>query len=269
MQGLLFVLKNTVLQFILLFGVIGVSGLCLTLLSRWTNNVFRSFVWPTIGTYLFGWIGVPVHEFCHAVFCTLFFHEIKQIKWFDPNAKNGAHGSVTHTYQPWNLYHRVGHLFIGLGPVLLAPAFLALMAYFLVPEARGALIPAASWHDWWRALIPIVHTSTLKHYSFWIFAYLAVCISSQVELSNEDLKQAGQGVLPVLLILGVINLGSWALGFSWHARVIHAASVMTTWSSGVYAFAAFISLVNFLICATALGLTNKIWGRDFVNPFRS
>ncbi|MEK7356445.1 MAG: hypothetical protein AAB250_08345, partial [Bdellovibrionota bacterium] len=64
--------KNTFIQFFLIFGVVGIAGFALTLLSRWTNNVFRQFAWPELGTYLFGWIGVPVHEFCHAFFCAVF-----------------------------------------------------------------------------------------------------------------------------------------------------------------------------------------------------
>ena len=141
MDALLLILKNTALQFGFLFGAGLIGGATLTLLSRLTNNVFRQFRWPQAGTYLFGWIGVPVHEFCHAFFCRVFLHEIKSIKWFDPSGKGGAQGSVTHTYSEWNPYQRIGHFFIGLGPVLLGPALIAATFLICVPSARG-LYPA-------------------------------------------------------------------------------------------------------------------------------
>lgn len=262
------VLKNTLIQFLLLFGVVGLAGLALTLLSRWTNNVFRQFAWPETGTYLFGWIGVPVHEFCHAFFCTVFLHEIQSVKWYDPKGKGGAQGAVTHTYHPWNLYHRVGHFFIGLGPILLAPVLLAFVAFFLIPDARAALFHPAQSASWWSTLPPLLTKSNFTSFGFWIFVYLAMCVSSQIELSNEDLKQAATGVLPVLFVLGLVNLAAWAFGFSWHGRVVSIATRMATLSSGLYAFAALLSACNLAFCYVVLGSVNKLTGRAFVNPFR-
>lgn len=263
------VLKNTLIQFGLLFGVVGLAGLALTLLSRWTNNLFRQFAWPQAGTYLFGWIGVPVHEFCHAFFCAIFLHEIKTVKWFDPKGKSGAHGAVTHTYHPWNLYHRVGHFFIGLGPILLAPVLLALVAFLLVPEARTALLHPAQSASWWSTLAPLVSKSNLTSFGFWVFVYLAMCVSSQIELSTEDLKQAATGVLPVVFVLGFANLAAWSFDLHWHGRVVAFATRLATLTSGLYAFAALISALNLAICWIVIGVLNKLTGREVANPFRS
>ncbi|HVK62233.1 MAG TPA: hypothetical protein VM432_11810, partial [Bdellovibrionales bacterium] len=141
MSGLFTALADSLIQFLYVFGSFLAGAAVLTLLSRWTNNAFLQSRFPKAGTYVFGWIGVPIHEFSHAIFCRLFLHKVTKIKWFDPKGKNGAHGSVTHTYQPWNLYHRVGHFFIGLGPALLCPFFLGLLYWTLVPGSQFAFDP--------------------------------------------------------------------------------------------------------------------------------
>ena len=95
---LLHVLSQSAFQFFSIFGLVILGGVALTFLSRLTNNTFRQFLFPNFGMYVFGWIGVPVHEFCHAFFCKLFLHDVKDVKWFDPEGKGGAH----RCFQPLN-----------------------------------------------------------------------------------------------------------------------------------------------------------------------
>lgn len=269
MQAAILILKNTALQFAFLFGAGLISGALLTLLSRLTNNVFRQFRWPSIGTYLFGWIGVPVHEFCHAFFCRVFFHKIQSIKWFDPSGAGGAQGSVTHTYDRWNPWQRIGHFFIGLGPVLLGPAIIAIAFLICVPSSRGlyAALTSGGIHgalDLARLTLTI---QLLKSWSFWVFVYIGFAIASQIELSRADLEQALVGVIPVTLVLLVMNLGAWALDFHWHSKVVHAGHAVTATVSGVYAFASLVALAAFVSIAVVFGLLNFICGRGFINPF--
>jgi hypothetical protein len=264
------ILKNSGLQFAFLFGAGLIGGAALTLLSKLTNNIFRQFRWPSAGTYLFGWIGVPVHEFCHAFFCKLFLHEIQEIKWFDPKASDGAHGSVTHGYQPWNVYQRVGHFFIGLGPVLLGPAILVGLFFLCVPSARHiwpALLHGGT-HATLLSVKAVVSVATLKTYGFWIFVYFAFAIASQIELSSADLEQAAKGAIPVFGLLLIFNLGAWALGYRWHSRVVEAGHTVTATISGVYAFSTLIALATFVGCALIFGFLNFLCGRGFINPFR-
>lgn len=264
------ILKNSGLQFAFLFGAGLIGGTLLTVLAKLTNNVFRQFRWPNAGTYLFGWIGVPVHEFCHAFFCKLFLHEIQEVKWFDPKASDGAHGSVTHGYQPWNIYHRVGHFFIGLGPVLLGPVILAALFFLCVPSARSiwpALIHGGT-HDTLLAVKAVVSLTTLKTYGFWIFVYLGFAIASQIELSGADLEQAVKGVIPVFGILLLLNLSAWALGYRWHSKVLYAGHTVTATISGVYAFSTLVAVATFIGCALVFGLINFVCGRGFINPFQ-
>ena len=263
------ILKNTALQFAFLFGAGLVAGFILTFLSRATNNVFRQFRWPALGVYLFGWIGVPVHEFCHAFFCRVFFHKIHSIKWFDPKGTGGSQGSVTHSYEPWNLYHRVGNFFIGLAPVLLGPAIIAAVFFLCVPSARG-LWPALSSggvHGGLGLAKAQLALVTVRSVGFWIFVYVGFSIASQIELSKADLQQALIGIVPVGLVLLVLNIGAWALDLRWHSRVVSAGHAMTAAVSGVYAFAAVIALAAFISVALIFGFINFLLGRGFINPF--
>ena len=41
-----------------------------------------------------------------------------RVKWFDPQATDGALGSVEHSYDPSSAYQRVGTIVIGLAPLL-------------------------------------------------------------------------------------------------------------------------------------------------------
>lgn len=263
------ILKNTALQFLFLFGAGLVGGTTMTLLSRLTNNVFRQFRWPAAGIYLFGWIGVPVHEFCHAFFCRLFFHKIKSIKWFDPKGTGGSQGSVTHSYEPWNIYQRVGHFFIGLGPVLLGPAIIAAVFFLCVPTARH-IYPALTEggiRGGWLFAKAQMNSHVYQSIGFWVFVYIGFSIASQIELSRADLSQALIGIVPVSLVLLLFNCGAWAFNLHWHSKVVHAGDAVTATLSGVYVFAALVAMATFLTTLVVFGLINVLCGRGFINPF--
>jgi hypothetical protein len=267
------IITHSTIQFGFLFGVFILAGTILTLISRWTNNAFRQFLFPNFGIYAFGFIGVPVHEFAHALFCKIFLHQIRDVKWFDPSAAGGAHGAVTHEYNPWNIYHRIGHFFIGLGPVLIAPFVLGGLCYFLVPDAKHLLhnspVQTAQLQPWLHGFVTtLTSMKALKSIGFWIFVYLGMCISSQMELSLEDLKQARSGLPAIALVLFVINTIAWLFSFSWHERFVHLGSQAWTMGLALYGITAFLAIANLLICTLLFTTINRVCGREGVNPFR-
>lgn len=278
MATLIGLIHQTLIQFISLFGIFIVGGFILTLLSRWTSNVLAQFVFPRFGLYLFGLIGIPVHELSHAVFCKLFLHDVKKIKWFDAKAKGGAHGSVEHHYSPWNLYHRIGHFFIGLGPTLLGPLILAALFYLLVPASHtllhfdGANFPSAenAIRSTLIGLTKIIASkATLKSPGFYIFLYLGICISSQTELSNADLKQVGTGVVPIAIALLLGNILAWGLNAHWHEKFLSLASFVCAVATSFFVFAAILSLLNLAICSLIFDFLNRLMGHQPINPFRT
>lgn len=258
MEIILDAFSHSFQQFLSLFGLLLLGGLTLTLISRWTSRTFESFIYPKFGLYVFGWIGVPFHEFSHAVFCKIFGHEIENVKWFDPRAKGGAVGAVTHSYDNHNPYHRVGHFFIGLGPTLLAPVALALLFCWLVPGARsfqpfvtnslqGEILAFS------HALFRAVNFTSL---GFYCFLYLAICISSQVELSREDLNQVKIGILPILLILFFVNLIACTFNWDWHRHIVNWGSKIMIFSGCLFALAVAIAMINLAICYLLFSLLN-------------
>jgi hypothetical protein len=262
------ILKNSSLQFICFFGSLFLAGLFLTLISRWTQNVFQQFKFPKFGLYVFGVIGVPVHELCHAIFAKIFFHDVKKIKWFDPSGKGGAHGSVTHYYDDKSFFHRLGLFFIGMGPVLLAPIFLFAVYHYLVPgaahfdlsnirlakslEAFGAtLINAKNWRSVW----------------FYIFIYLTICITSQMELSSADIKIARGGIFPSYALFFIINALAYLFKFDLQSKFQHLfQSIFVLWI-GFSTLAVIVAFLNFLVCLVSMSLLNKLMGEKIINPF--
>ena len=264
-------------QFISIFGLLIAGGAALTFLSRLTSNTFRQFVLPKFGIYFFGWIGVPVHEFCHAFFCKLFFHDVKTVKWFDPEAKDGANGSVTHEYHPWNPIHRIGQFFIGVGPVLLGPVILTALFYFLVPTAHGIFhqdmfSSTATFRSVMQIAVlvaqAIVCKATLSSFKFYIFLYLTLCISSQMELSTADMKQVLIGAVPLFLVLLLINGINSLAHTNWHTNVLHASFWVTAFASVIFSFAALLAFMNLVLCFFVMTLINRCAGKNGINPFQ-
>jgi hypothetical protein len=272
MSGLFAALANSMIQFLAVFGCFLAGAAVLTLLSRWTNNVIRQSRFPEAGTYLFGWIGVPVHEFSHAFFCRIFLHKVTAIKWFDAKAKGGAHGSVTHTYHQWNVYHRIGHFFIGLGPALLCPFVIALLYWLLVPGAGPELkllFSKVTLIEQKEIFRPFLTGAAFHSAGTWIFLYLTSAICTQVELSKEDLKQVLAGIVPLLLVLFVLNTGAWAFDWKIHSFILTSSSKFQSAAITVFGFASILAATTFFVCAIVCGSINVVLGRPFGNPFRS
>lgn len=269
MTASLTVLKNSSAQFLCLIGVLFVSGFVLTLISRWTNNSFRQFRFPKSGLWIFGIVGIPLHELSHALFAKIFFHKVKSIKWFDPAGKGGSYGTVVHFYDEKNLYHRIGLFFIGMGPVLLAPFFLMLILSVFVPTASlpplSDLDPSKALNLIWTVLTASRNWTSA---SFYLFLYLAACLTSQMELSADDFKIARGGILPIFLLILAANTIAALFGVSLHAKAsLIFTSAMTLWSA-CFLIAILISVVNFIFLFISLNLANRMFGLHAINPFK-
>ncbi|MBE6693275.1 MAG: hypothetical protein E7589_00720 [Ruminococcaceae bacterium] len=89
-------------------------------------------------------VGTPIHELGHAVMCLIFRHKINEICLWDPHATDGTLGYVNHSYNPKNIYHRIGNLFIGLGPIFSGLGVLTLLMFLVFPDTTNAYFTNAA-----------------------------------------------------------------------------------------------------------------------------
>ena len=204
-----------------LFAGVFFFGLLIHFISQLTfKSLERSF--GRTGTYLVAWLGTPIHELGHALFCVIFMHKIVEIEFFKPDPLTGTLGYVYHKWNRSNPWQVLGNFFIGIGPVILGCVVLFATFYFLVPNsyqvwdyiiARVKEIDSSySVGSYFEilggssfAMTKLIFTiSNLTSWSFWIFCYLSICVASNIRLSLSDAKGALSGfgciVLPFLLI---------------------------------------------------------------------
>ena len=124
-------------QIISLFAGVFVFGLLIHFVSHLTfNSLGKAF--GTAGTYLVAWLGTPIHELGHALFCIIFGHKITKIEFFKPDPQTGTLGYVNHQWNRSNPWQVLGNFFIGIGPVILGCLALLGLFYLLVPNSSQA-----------------------------------------------------------------------------------------------------------------------------------
>ncbi len=286
-------------QLIWLLGILFVFGLLLYAFARFTRVTYVKTAGRKLDIFLTGWIGTPVHEMGHAIFCVLFGHQILEMRLYAPNSDDGTIGYVYHAYNPNSVYQRIGKFFIGVGPVIFGATVIYALLYFLVPNRdeifdhihaqSQALIDngvgnfsstlTMLWSTVKITLTNLFSTDNFGSYKFWIFLYVAVCVASHMELSPPDIKGAAGGLITLVIFLLLLNfaiLGLEALGFSkmfgslWALIKIESyASFINQWlaiMSALFVFALIISGLNFILSYILLLVYNLLRGKGFVNP---
>jgi len=183
-------------QILWLWGPFFVIGFALYFVTRLRDRAFAESVGQKAELFLTGWIGTPVHEMGHAIFCVLFRHTITEAKFFSPD-ENGTLGYVKHEYNPKSSYQQIGNFFIGIAPML----FGTVVIYALL----GILFPQYSETNWYVFKI-FLNTDNFSDWRFWLFLYLSVGIASHMKLSAPDFKSAAGGFVTLLCLIFLVNL---------------------------------------------------------------
>ena len=195
------------LGFVFLFGK--VIALCNGAFYRNFGSKGRAVCYAT------GFVGTPVHEASHALMCLIFGHRIVEIKFFQPNSSDGTLGYVRHSYNPKNIYQKVGCLFIGIAPVLVGALILAGLLYLLLPELFGAVSAeiasvdfaedtGASFGHIWRSFVLMF--SYIGTWQWWVFLLIGSLIALHMTLSKEDIKGALSGIITYLAIFLIADI---------------------------------------------------------------
>lgn len=220
----------TLSQMASLFAGVFIFGLLIHFISQLTfKSLERSF--GSKGVYFVAWLGTPIHELGHALFCIIFLHRIVEIRFFKPDPLTGTLGYVSHTWSKTNPWAVLGNFFIGIGPVILGCAVLFATFYFLIPNSSqvwdsiifevSEIGEGQSIGSYWAvfqssslALVKIIFTfSNLASWQFWVFIYLSVCVASNIRLSLSDIKGSLSGLGCIVLIFLLINILGTITGF--------------------------------------------------------
>lgn len=205
------ILSNFGYQLLFTVGIVVIFGLLIALSRRAFCRIVGS-AGPKI-LFATGIVGTPVHELSHAAMCLLFGHKINEIKLFSLRG-DGTLGYVTHSYNPRNLYHRVGCFFIGIAPILGGSAVLLLLLRLMLPEAFVAAtvsLGTASSADglfldyitrFSGVLGAVFSTANIPNPLWWLFLLLALMVAGHMEISTADLREgvSGFAIIAVLLL---------------------------------------------------------------------
>ena len=286
MSVLLFV-KDLVLatlgQIASLFLGVFIFGLMIHFISQLTFKSLGNSLGPK-GTYLVSWLGTPIHELGHALFCLIFGHKIETIHFFKPDPVTGTLGYVYHKWNPKNPWHVLGNFFIGVGPMVLGCAVLFGLFYFLIPDSGSvwnAIItnvsdiekgsPIGSYLTVFQgsalSIIKLIFTwANLAHWQFWVFLYLSICVASNIRLSPADIKGSLSGFGCIIMPFLILNLILLLAGRTTDNVFPYTASVL----GGIYSLlilALIMVLIGFILIYLLSAIYYRLRYRSILNPF--
>lgn len=280
------IIVSTLTQFWWLFGVMGIMGLLLYTLARYARSNFVKSLGPSFDTYFTGWIGTPIHEFGHWLFCIIFRHKVKEVRFFQPDKASGTLGYVSHSFDSKSIYQRIGNFFIGIGPILVGSMVIGMLAYFMLPNQQRIVNHfndfILSWpievsYGWKVALSSVLDNlwiifrmfflrADYSSLSFWIFVYVSFAISSHMMLSISDLKTSGYGVISLIALLLMLNIlslllskfSSSAIPFTLTNKVQLLTLKVGAYFIFILSFSLVMSALSFLISLVVRGVAAMV-----------
>ena len=286
------IFSKTFIDLFRLFGNIIIFGFILYLLSSMTRRIFAKTLGAKTELYITGWIGTPIHELSHALFCIIFNHKISDIKLF--TTKSDTIGYVLHSYDSRSWYQQIGNFFIGVGPIIMGTLIVYFLFLLLAPELKENIFSVKIDYDKSAGILNIIYsgisnifTSILnifsniikniivsqsyKNIGFWIFIYLSISIASHMELSPADISHAWKGMLVIFAVSLIFNTLLFIIKIIFNLEMPEYILLFIDKTLNIYSslliFSCIISLFNFLISYVILTPINFIKNRKLINPF--
>lgn len=260
-------LIKTCIETVYFVGMIVLVGLLLGVLrNKSIINFQRSF--GSKAVMITGIIGVPIHELSHAIFALLFRHKITKIKLLQKPDENGIMGYVQHSYNQGSIYQQVGNFFIGIAPIFGGVFSIITLMRFIIPQAYNRFInilvkslqvtvlnksTIEGIMNSYLGLVKVIFS--LKNFEnpyFYMFLFIAICISSHISLSSADIKGAFTGlwiIFLILFMLNTINLSKYILAIN-----LIRYNILIT---GVLMVAVILSTTTFLISLILVSISYK------------
>lgn len=259
MEILKTLLLRPIIETIYLIGMIVLIGFILGILrNNALNNLRRSF--GVNAVMITGCIGVPIHELSHALLALLFGHSITEVKLLQKPDANGTLGYVRHSYNTKNIYQQVGNFFIGIAPIFGGLISLIVLMKLLLPNSYDEFIKitisnlnisnlnieviTSILHSYYKLIATIFTYSNFKNPMFYLFLFLAICISSHISLSRADVKGASKGLVVIFILIFILNM----IGFT---NFISASSIIkyNVVLIGFLIVALLFSIITYIISA--------------------
>ena len=278
------VLLATLGQTASLFLGIFIFGLLIQFIAQLSFHSLGNAFGPP-GTYVVAWLGTPIHELGHALFCVIFGHRIEDMKIFSPDPNSGTLGYVYHTWNPKNPWHVLGNFFVGIGPVVLGSAVLFGLFYFLIPDSgtvwstiihdvsniekdASISIYATVFRDSALAIIKLIFTwNNLGLWRFWVFIYLSICVVSNIRLSWADIKGSLAGLGCIVMPFLILNLILLLAGRTTDYVFPYTASAL----GGAYSLlilALIMVLIGFILIYLLTAIYYRLRYKSILNPFK-
>ncbi len=131
------VLILTVIEMLWSFSFVIIFGLLLYIFASRTRLLYCKSFGTKGELYITGFIGVPVHEMGHLIFCLIFRHRVDDVKLLDIHATNNVLGYVNHSYRKDSIYQNIGNFFIGVGPIIFGTVVIYALLTFMLPTLRN------------------------------------------------------------------------------------------------------------------------------------
>ncbi len=270
---------NTGSILIVLFGGLFIFGFILYLMARLTRNSFAKSIGSNFDHYFTGWIGTPIHELGHALFCIPFGHKIVAMNLFLLKPRNNTLGYVNHSYNSRNIWHQIGNFFIGIGPIILGSIVLILLLKFLLLNGNDVInliIDQSNGLDQfssmklfvsnsWSIIQQIFSTENVSSWQFWLFLYLTLSIATHMELSPSDLKGALRGFISIVIAMFLVN--ALFLSFNNELQIGMQIRGYIDLFTGILFFASLLSMLFFIGSFVILNLYTMLIKRNFFHPF--
>ena len=201
------------LQVVFTIGIIVLFGFLIALCNKRFYANFGNY--GRAVCYITGFIGTPLHECAHALFCVIFGHKITEIKLFQINSADGTLGYVNHSYNKRNIYQRIGNFFIGIAPIIVISAVLYLLAWLLLPEFVAEIYGSFTVNDFVSDIGNVFMNlldgllsffSCALSWQWWIFVIIGMFLALHMTLSKADIKGALSGIVFLLIVVLIVDI---------------------------------------------------------------
>lgn len=212
-----------------------------------------------------GGLGVVIHELGHAIFALIFGHKLTNVQLLNIHYNStGTLGSVNHSWNPRNIYQRLGNFFIGLAPYYMCSLVLLLLQKFLLKTQFdiGQLTSQINLNSSISInnILEVVFNNVRSLFSnaslMMIILYLVLTVmiaSTGYDLSEQDMKNVQGGVLYWLIVQFIFGTVFYLLNMK---LLFMSAMLYVGTFSIVFMIHAFIYILISILVVKVLGIFN-------------